>query len=144
MPDQSALRSHLDARIPPLVSPAADAWVVERFEYTKTLGENTPCSAKLFVISAAKIRSFRDKLRTYLKDGSNLTICNVLAALLWIHVTRARGKRLLEKECHESSAGIAVDMRKRLAPPLTEDYMGSMALFAKATVPLSKFLSEDR
>jgi hypothetical protein len=138
------LRSHLDARIPPLISPAADAWIIDRFEYTKTLGQDTPCSAKLFVISAAKIRAFRDKLRTYLKDDTKLTICNVLAALLWIHVCRARGKRLLEKECSESSAGIAVDMRKRLAPPLTEDYMGCMALFAKATVPLSKFLSEER
>jgi hypothetical protein len=144
VPNQSALRSHLDARIPLSDSPAADAFILDRFEYTKTLSQSSPCSAKLFVFSAARIRAYRDKLKECLKDDIKLTICNVLAALLWIHVTRARGKRLLENGCSESSAGIAVDMRRRLAPPLNEDYMGCMALFAKATLPLSTFLSEER
>jgi hypothetical protein len=121
----------------------ADAYVLDRFEYSKTLNQTSPCCTKLFVISASRIRAFREKLKKSLKDDTKLTICNVLAALLWVHVTRARGKRLVEKGCSESSLGVAVDMRKRLTPPLSEDYMGAMALFAKATLPISNFLCEE-
>lgn len=145
VPNQSALRSDLDSRIPYFAkTPDADAHDREKFDYPKTLPPSTPCSAKIFVVSHARIHAFRDKLRRSLGDNTKLTICNVLSALIWIHITRARGARLLKTEDGLSSAGIAVDSRRRLEPPLTEEYMGCMAIFAKATLPISNFVAEER
>ncbi|KAF2278060.1 uncharacterized protein EI97DRAFT_282490 [Westerdykella ornata] len=141
--DQSRLRMELDDRIPVLGNPTADAYVREKFLYKHTLPPGTACSAKLFVVPAARIRAFRDKLKECIPNGLQLTICNVLTALVWIHVTRARAKRVLDAGYSKSSLGIAVDSRRRMKPPVTEDHMGPMALFAKATLPIVDFLSEE-
>jgi hypothetical protein len=143
VPDQSTLRSQLDARIPLLESPTADAYIRNQFEYGKTLGPKEACSAKLFVISAERIHAFRDKLLVDVCPSTKLTICNVLAALVWIHVTRARGARLLKEKCGSTSLGISIDGRRRLDPPLSDDYMGDMSLFAKTTSLIEDFLSEE-
>jgi hypothetical protein len=71
-------------------------------------------------------------------------MCNVLAALVWTHVTRARGKRLLEHGLTETNVGIATDLRKRQRPPITADYMGNLAIFSKATLNISDLLVEER
>lgn len=134
----------LDQRIPKHDSPTAEAYTKEKFTYEHTLPNDTPCSVKLFLIPAAKIRAYRESLKERLDPDTKLTICNVLAALIWVHVTRARAARLLAAGCVETSNGIAVDTRRRLDPPMHEEYMGPMALYTKATLPISHFLSEDR
>lgn len=144
LPDQSNLRMKLDQSIPRVDSPTADAFTMEKFTYEHTLPDNTPCSVRLFLIPAAKIRAYREKLKEGLNPDIKLTICNVLAALIWIHITRARAARLLAAGCVETSNGIAVDTRRRLDPPMHEEYMGALALFTKATLPISHFLAEDR
>lgn len=71
-------------------------------------------------------------------------MCNVLAALVWTHVTRARGERLLKKNCKETNIGIATDLRRRQQPPETAQYMGNMALFSKGTLKIEDLLAEER
>lgn len=71
-------------------------------------------------------------------------MCNVLAALVWTHITRARGHRLLGHGLRETSLGIATDLRKRQNPRVPADYMGNMALFSKGTFDVSDMLAEDR
>jgi hypothetical protein len=71
-------------------------------------------------------------------------MCNVIAALVWTHVTRARGDRLLAKGLKETNVGIATDLRRRQKPPETADYMGNMALFSKGSLSIPDLLAEDR
>lgn len=151
IPDQSALRAELDARIPhaaPGHIPAVDAYINGTYEYTKTLPDDTACSQRLFIIPASRIRSFREELKPFFPYYSP-TICNVISALVWIHVTRARVARLLksgndEVLDQETNLGIAMDLRKKLSPPLGEEYMGNMANFAKSTLNIADLVSEDR
>ena len=70
-------------------------------------------------------------------------MCNVLAALVWTHVTRSRGDRLLQNGLNETNIGIATDLRRRQKPPETADYMGNMALFSKGTLNVADLLDED-
>jgi hypothetical protein len=147
IPNQSLLREQLDARIKHFKSlPFADIYIREPFTYKKTLdGEHAPvpCSAKLFVFSAANIRAFRDKLQQPLPETKQLTICNVLTALVWIHVTRAREERMVRCGHKETTLAIAVNARSKISPPFNDDYMGILAMFfAKATVPIEEFANQ--
>ncbi|KAF2790257.1 trichothecene 3-O-acetyltransferas-like protein [Melanomma pulvis-pyrius CBS 109.77] len=148
LPDQSKLRSQLDARIPMHAKglDKIESYVNGKFEYQKTLppGPETPRSQKLFVISAKRIRSFRSELQD--QSGLQISICNVITALLWIHVTRARAPRLQLPEFNyeDSSIGISVNTRKRMTPQISDEYTGNMALFAKATRPIAKLIAEER
>lgn len=123
-----------------------ESYVNGKFEYQRTLppGSETPRSQKLFVISAERIRSFRNELED--QSGLQISICNAITALLWIHVTRARAPRLQlpEFKYEESSIGISVNTRKRMTPQMSEEYTGNMALFAKATRPIAKLIAEER
>lgn len=144
VPNQSLLRTQLDARIANVnSSPFAGNYTREPFTYKKTLDEeqtSVPCSAKLFVFSAANLRAFRDQLKQSLSQDTELTICNVLTALIWIHVTRAREERMERCGHKETTVAIAVNARSKLNPPFNEDYMGILAMFfAKATVPINEF-----
>ncbi|KAF2742570.1 trichothecene 3-O-acetyltransferas-like protein [Sporormia fimetaria CBS 119925] len=141
VPNQSDLRGMLNARIPDIENPVADLFVREPFEYSKTLDDDTPCSAKIFIICYDRIRALRDQLRNTLAPGAHLSICNVIGALVWISVCRARAARL-ERGGHTTTRlGVAVDCRKNLDPPLDENFMGAMAIFAKAELPLSSLIS---
>jgi hypothetical protein len=143
---QSLLRIELEATAPPRSSqpPVADCYCDGIFRYKQTLPPHTTCTQKLFIMPAARIRGYRDRLRQYFPDDDPPTMCNVLAALVWTHVTRARGKRLLEHGLTETNVGIATDLRKRQRPPITADYMGNLAIFSKATLNISDLLVEER
>jgi hypothetical protein len=145
---QSLLREELEARVPAptesLKNPTADCYCDGKFEYKQTLPSDTACAQRLFVIPAARIRDYRDQLRRYFPENNPPTMCNVLAALVWTHVTRARGERLVKEGCEETNVGIATDLRRRQQPPETVDYMGNMALFSKGTLKISDLLAEER
>ncbi|KAF2108217.1 transferase family-domain-containing protein [Lophiotrema nucula] len=138
-------RINIDARVPhiPFGEPIPEAEVykhgVEKFK--KTLPEGTPCAGKIFVISRKRMEDFREQL---ISDGIEtekpVSIFNILAALVWIHVTRARKSHLGEYE--ESSIAIACDVRKRLDPPLKKRYMGNLAFGTKATLPIKLLTTE--
>lgn len=143
---QSVLREKLEARIPApsqsIKDPVADCYCDGIFPYERTLPTDTTCSQRLFVVPAARIREYRDQLRKYFPDKDPPTMCNVLAALVWTHVTRARGERLLRKGLEQTNIGIATDLRRRQKPPETTEYMGNMALFSKGTLNISDLLAE--
>jgi hypothetical protein len=145
---QSALREQLEARVPSpsraLKDPVADCYCDGVYKYDRTLPSDTECTQRLFVLPAARIRTFREQLRQRFPENDPPTMCNVIAALVWTHVTRARGDRLLAKGLEETNVGIATDLRRRQKPPETTDYMGNMALFSKGTLKISDLLAEDR
>lgn len=142
------MRVQLDARIPRHTEGHlhVESYVNGKFEYKKTLpsGPVTLRSQRLFVIPAPLIRDFRQKLES--STGLNISICNLITALLWIHITRARASRLQQPEFKydKTSIGISVNMRERMSPPLDDDYTGNMALYAKATLPIADFITEPR
>lgn len=145
---QSLLREQLEARTPApsrsIKDPVADCYCDGPYAYKKTLPSDTTCTQRLFVIPTARIRDYRDQMRQNFPEDNPPTMCNVLAALVWTHVTRARGARLLKQGLVETNIGIATDLRRRQRPPETSDYMGNMALFSKGTLQISDLLVEDR
>ncbi|KAF2018106.1 hypothetical protein BU24DRAFT_343340 [Aaosphaeria arxii CBS 175.79] len=145
IPDQSALRASVDARIRSVdKAPSADAYGVPN--YKRTLPVGTPCESKIFSFPAERIRQFRDMLRDEDKVFTEkpMTRCNVLAALIWVHVTRARQARLQQHGYRTTKLGVAVDLRKRINEPLESTYIGNMALMTTATSPISHFSAEQR
>ena len=141
------MRKGLDSQTPNPpkgVRATAEAYIDGTYLYPKSLPEGTPCTLRYFVISAQRIRDFRQSLRCHFPENSPPTICNVLAALVWIHVTRARAARMGDCGQQETSIGIATDMRRRMDPPLSPNYMGNMAPFVKGSMKVADFLQEDR
>ena len=136
---QSSLRVKLDERVSykGMQKPAADCYCEGSYKYKKTLPDDTECTQRLFVLPAAKIREYRESLRPHFKENSPPTLCNVLAALTWTHVTRARGARLLQHGLAQTNCGIATDLRRRWQPPVGADYTGNCALFSKCTAEIS-------
>ncbi|KAF1928513.1 uncharacterized protein M421DRAFT_420399 [Didymella exigua CBS 183.55] len=143
---QSSLRVKLDERVSykGTQEPTADCYCKGSYKYKKTLPDDTECTQRLFVLPAARIREYRERLRPYLPASSPPTLCNVLAALVWTHVTRARGTRLLEHGLAQTNCGIATDLRRRWRPPVGADYTGNCALFSKCTAEISDLTTEDR
>lgn len=142
---QSQLRQVIDRHIvPQRLGSHADCYCDGPPKYHKTLSTETTCTQRLFVIPVARIRQYRDRLRPYFPPEHAPTMFNVLAALVWTHITRARGDRLLQHGLKETSLGITTDLRKRQSPRVPVDYMGNMALFSKGTFNVSDMLSEDR
>jgi hypothetical protein len=143
---QSSLREELEARVPsspqPLKDPVADCYCDGVYEYERTLPSDTECAQRLFVVPVARIREFREQLRPHFPQNEP-TMCNILAALVWTHVTRARGNRMQAKGIEETNVGIATDLRRRQEPPETPAYMGNMAIFSKGTMKISDLLTED-
>ncbi|KAF2709392.1 hypothetical protein K504DRAFT_273448 [Pleomassaria siparia CBS 279.74] len=109
-------------------------------DYVKNLRDDAPCSHRLFVISAERIRKFRDALEE--QFNMKITICNIITALFWIHVTRARSSRLRSNK--QSSIGIATNLRGRIMPRLDKTYTGNMALCTKATLPIDELTAQDQ
>lgn len=140
------MRLELEARVhlpsPSLDSPVADCYCDGIYDYKRTLPSATACSQKIFVMPAARVREFRDQLRRHFPEKDPPTMCNVLAALVWTHVTRARGERLLNHGMTDTNVGIATDLRRRQQPPETAEYMGNMALFSKGTLKITDLLAE--
>ncbi|KAL7776902.1 hypothetical protein CFE70_007322 [Pyrenophora teres f. teres 0-1] len=142
---QSLLRQAVDEEIPQLRSDvSADCYCDGPPDYLKTLPSSTKCTQRLIVIPAARVREYRELLRSYFPKDNAPTICNVLAALVWTHVTRARAARLLKCGLTETNLGIATDLRRRQNPPVPADYMGNMALFSRGTLNVSDLIAEDR
>lgn len=148
LPDQSRMKAQLDSLIPRYTQGHlhVESYVNGKFEYLKTLpsGPETARSQRLFVIPAPRIRNFRKNLEGL--SGFSISICNIITALVWIHVTRARASRLRQAKFKydNTSIGISVNLRNRMTPPLPDDYTGNMALYAKATLPIADLLTEQR
>jgi hypothetical protein len=159
------MRRKLDGWAPtalPTQRPKADSYMDGTYSYDKTLADDTPCALQHLVIPAHRVRSFRDSLKHQFPEDSPPSICNVLAALVWIHVTRARASRVGDCACHTASTGnkatsgpqdcahrvtnigIATDLRKRRDPPLSAEFMGNLALFSKGTMSIADMTAEDR
>ncbi|KAH8621901.1 hypothetical protein IG631_23523 [Alternaria alternata] len=143
--EQSLMRKAVDEQvIPPLGNGDADCYCDGPPQYLQTLPKETECTQRLFVIPASRVREYREKLRTHFPKDTPPTMCNVLAALVWTHVTRARAGRLTKYGLAETSIGIATDLRRRQHPPVPADYMGNMALFSRGTMKVSDLTAEDR
>lgn len=144
--EQSLLRLAIDEQIStvPHERSAADCYCEGTFSYTKTLPKETKCSQRLFVIPAARIRAYRDRLRPYFPEDTPPTQCNVLAALVWTHATRARAARLIKSGYTETNIGIATDLRQRQQPPVPVTYTGNMALFSRGSLEIADLTAEDR
>lgn len=142
---QSALRQTLDIRVSsePDSTLTADCYCEGAYSYKKTLPKSAKCTQRLFVIPAARIRGYRESLRPHFPESSPPTLCNVLAALIWTHTTRARADRLAQHGYTETNVGIATDLRRRWQPPVGADYMGNMALFSKGTLNISDLTAEE-
>lgn len=142
---QSSLRAKLDERVSykGTQRPTADCYCDGAFQYKKTLPDSTRCTQRLFVIPAARIREYRERLRPHFPSLSPPTLCNVLAALVWTHVTRARAARLMKHGYTETNVGIATDLRRRWQPPVGADYTGNCALFSKCTTEISDLTAEE-
>ena len=123
---------------------SADCYCDGTYSYPKTLPKETKCAQRLFVIPAQRICDYRERLRPHFPSDSQPTMCNVLAALVWTHVTRARAARLIKCGYTETSIGIATDLRRRYQPPVSTDYMGNMALFSRGTLSIADLTAEER
>ncbi|CAI6337980.1 unnamed protein product [Periconia digitata] len=154
--DESEQRRALDRRIrPPPGGTRADAeaYCKGTYSYDQTLPEDTPCSLSYFVIPYKRMVEYRDKLSRHFPGPQRLTICNLLAALVWIHVTRARAKRLnLACQEQQTRIGVATDLRRRSHPEHPEvseeitkskEYMGNMALFSTGKMKIADIVTED-
>ena len=121
--------------------PTAEVYGGGEVEFKKTLPEGTPCAGKIFVISRKRMEDLREELkRKGIDTPKPVSIFNILAALVWIHVTRARQPHLGDHK--ESSIAIACDVRKRLDPPLEKKYMGNLAFGTKATMSIHTLTAE--
>ncbi|KAF1834945.1 hypothetical protein BDW02DRAFT_620534 [Decorospora gaudefroyi] len=142
--EESLLRQAVDGQVKfPPNDGGADCYCDGTFEYPRTLPSETKCTQRLFVIPAARVHEYRELLRPRFPQETPPTICNVLAALVWTHVTRARADRLLKRGLTVTKAGIATDLRRRQHPPVPADYMGNMALFSQGTLNVSDLTAED-
>ena len=143
---QSLLRLAVDEQLsyPRSEVSTADCYCDGTHSYRKTLPKETKCTQRLFTVSAARIRDYREKLRPHFPKDTQPTMCNVLAALVWTHVTRARSARLIRCGYTKTSIGIATDLRRRHQPPVPAEYMGNMALFSRGTLNISDLTAEDR
>ncbi|KAF2849025.1 trichothecene 3-O-acetyltransferas-like protein [Plenodomus tracheiphilus IPT5] len=142
---QSKMRIAIDnVTSRPKDAQVADCYCDGTYEYRKTLPKETKCTQRLLVIPAARVREYREQLRPHFPKDTPPTMCNVLAALVWTHVTRARAGRLLKSRYTTTNIGIATDLRKRQQPPVPADYMGNMALFSRGTLNISDLTAEDR
>ncbi|KAG9186365.1 trichothecene 3-O-acetyltransferase [Alternaria panax] len=142
---QSLLRKAVDEQItPPQTKGSADCYCDGPPQYLQTLPKETKCTQRLFVVPVSRVREYREVLRSHFPENTPPTMCNVLAALVWTHVTRARASRLTKYGLAETSIGIATDLRRRQHPPVPADYMGNMALFSQGTMNISDLASEDR
>lgn len=85
-------------------------------------------SAKILRISASRIEKLRSDLQalTSLRVSSFITI----AALIWMHVTRARAAALAKGNFTTTTLGIAVDTRKHSSNEVLNNCMGNMATYA--------------
>lgn len=139
------MRQTVDKEIPHFSSNVkADCYCDGSPNYLKTLPSSTKCTQRLIVIPAVRVREYRELLRPHFPKDNAPTICNVLAALVWTHVTRARAARLLKCGLTETNLGIATDLRRRQNPPVPADYTGNMALFSRGTLNISDLIAEDR
>ena len=145
--DQLTMRQEVDERSPTYTdgqSPSAEAYVEGVLQYQKSLPDDAECSMKFFIISSTRIRAYRDKLKQHFPEDSPPTICNVLAALLWIYVTRARAFRRGDCGHEKTKIGIATDLRKRMTPPLQETYTGNMAIFSTGSLTVQDLIAEEK
>ena len=145
LPNESDLRAQLDACTRPSGEKSFEAYTTGTHQYVKTLDAQAPCSSRIFVFPAKRIHDYRTKLVN--STGISMSICNVLTALIWTHITRARAEQLREKGYHETHVGIATSWRKRqdfLADQDRENYVGNMANYSTAKTNIDQLVAEER
>lgn len=146
--DESERRQALDQRVqtqPGGTRAEAEAYCKGTHKYEPTLPlAGTPCSLRYFVIPAKRMRDYREKLKSQFPDCPPPTICNLLAALVWIHVTRARAARIANFGDQETRIGVATDLRRRSHPKIGKDYMGNMALFSTGALKIADVVAEKQ
>ncbi|KAF2790997.1 hypothetical protein K505DRAFT_327196 [Melanomma pulvis-pyrius CBS 109.77] len=96
-------------------------------------------SAKVIVFTESKISSLSATLSAI--TNKRISAFIVLAAMLWSHITRARGPLLAEHDIQKTTLGIAIDHRKNLGPAITHSYLGNCATGLTTSLPLSTILS---
>ncbi|KAF2820870.1 hypothetical protein CC86DRAFT_386904 [Ophiobolus disseminans] len=69
-----------------------------------------------------------------------ISIFVTIAALLWVHITRARTANLIERGYTLTALGVAMDMRTRCEEPLAKDFIGNMALYCATEFPISSII----
>ena len=105
-------------------------------KYTPTPPEATVVG-KIFVFPFDRIASLRKTLAA--ETGCNVTAFVVLAALVWVHTTKARAKTFRSMGLKESNLGIAVDARPRLGFGGEEKYYSNLALYTKVAANIEDF-----
>ncbi|KAL7895471.1 transferase family domain-containing protein [Trichoderma sp. SZMC 28014] len=107
----------------------------------KWLETSTETASKVFWIPAPKIK----ELRSAVGESSSLTptIYEAILILLWRSIVRNRLTPETESASATSKAAIIMCMRKRLDPPLPEDYFGNAVTGIFAIQPLSNFKEKD-
>lgn len=116
---------------------------------------------KVFAFADERILDLREFLNNNMKeayrDSGDSTLKNpvliteVLFALVWVSVTRARSQRFLNpdgspiqgKNVTSSSMTLPVTIRGKMNVPVPDDYIGGTTVQSQAVLPLSKLLHKD-
>lgn len=105
-------------------------------------------TGRIFTFSVAKIQDLKKRLTARLAGSPQgayrcgwISTMDCIAALVWVHVTRARWPHL---NWHgHSRFGIAVNIRSKMDPPLPKDYSGNAAWYNFAKLQISRLVGED-
>ncbi|KAL1985674.1 hypothetical protein VTN96DRAFT_7541 [Rasamsonia emersonii] len=116
---------------------------------------------KVFAFSNERIVTLRKFLEDNMKGAffelgelfllKSVLITEVLYALVWVFVTRARSRRFLNadgspvqgKNVRTSSITLPVTIRGKMDPPVPEDFIGGTTVQSQAVLPLSRLLHKD-
>ncbi|EFJ37927.1 hypothetical protein SELMODRAFT_402594 [Selaginella moellendorffii] len=80
-------------------------------------------------------------IRSLLKSDTTATRFEILAAHLWIAITRARTELSLLQPHEETRLGFAVNGRKRFNPPIPDGFLGNAVFLAIASSSIEQLLA---
>ncbi|EFJ31926.1 hypothetical protein SELMODRAFT_408274 [Selaginella moellendorffii] len=80
-------------------------------------------------------------IRSLLKSDTTATRFEILAAHLWIAITRARTELSLLQPHEETRLGFAVNGRKRFNPPIPDGFLGNAVFLAIASSSVEQLLA---
>lgn len=89
-----------------------------------------PCTSKLFHFSKANLAKLKEDASAGLPEGSFLSTNDVVCALMFQAITRARGVA----DASKVSTVYAADGRQRLSPPLPKGFFGNANFFGHVSV----------
>ncbi|PMB71295.1 Trichothecene 3-O-acetyltransferase [Beauveria bassiana] len=84
-----------------------------------------------WIIDEDKLHQLRQQASPQSKSESAVTDNAALSALIWMHLSRARG--LVKRHVGTSSLFTAINCRRRMNPPLAPNYPGNCIVLARAT-----------